>query len=342
MKERRILLLAPSFMSIYKDLISCLEKKGWLVSWIKDNQVPHNPYLKDLHFWDRKPVKLYNREVATLWKKILADSKYSYTYDAFLAIDGSMVHPYLFDVLKKRNQNIKKILYLYDNIDGHCQVDSFFSYYDKIFSFDAKDCEKHELNFLPIYWCPSEERYEIKYDIFGLASLRYECQDRIVIFEKIKKIAKENNLSEYIKLLYPTDPNKYLYAFKYIALKILGKRCFSLEELKNSDLFTNQSINPEEFRIIIQQSNVILDTQNTYQDGLTARFMWSLGLGKKIITTNESAKNYDFYNENQIFIIKDNYNELFEFINTPFEISESQKQQIVNYRIDNWIDSLLE
>lgn len=342
MKEKKILLLAPSFMSIYKDIITCLEKKGWQVSWIKDNQVAGNPYYKDIHFWDRKPLSQYNKEVTTLWSRILSDPQYSYPYDAFLAIDGLMVHPFLFETLRHRNPNIKTVLYLYDRIDGHLQVDSFFRYYDKIYSFDITDSKKYSLNLLPIYWTPSEGHQEIKYDIFGLASLRYESQDRIKVFENTKLFAKENNLSEYIRLVYSTNQNKLLYTLKYIGLKMFGKKCFSIKELRNNDLFTDQSISSEEFRSIIQQSRVILDTQSAYQDGLTARFMWAMGLEKKIITTNESAKRYGFYDKNQVFILNDNYNDLLSFIKTRFEMSESQRNLIDNYRIDNWIDTMVE
>ena len=328
-------------MNIYKDLISCLETKGWIVSWIKDNQVSKNPYLRDTHFWNRKPLRKYNKEVEALWRSILFNPQYNYAYDAFLAIDGSMVHPFLFETLIKRNPKVNKVLFLYDNIDGHFQIDSFFHYYNKIYSFDFKDCEKYNLNLLPIYWSPCEEQKVIKYDIFGLATLRYESQDRIVVFENVKKIAKENNLAEYIKLLYPTNQNKYIYALKYLILKISGKKCFSMNDLKTNDLFTNTPINPDEFRSIIQQSKIILDTQNSYQDGLTARFMWALGLGKKIITTNESAKDYSFFDKNQVFILKDNYKDLVDFFNTPFQMSESNREIVLQYRIDNWIDTLL-
>jgi hypothetical protein len=328
-------------MNIYKDVIFCLEKKGWQVSWIKDNQVSKNPYLRESHFWNRKSFNQYHKEVVTLWRQLLSTPQYSYPYDAFLAIDGSMVHPCLFETLQQRNPNVKKILFLYDNIDGHFQLDSFFKYYDKIFSFDMKDCNKYNLNLLPIYWVPSESNEKIKYDIFGLASLRYESQDRIVVFEKLKKMAKENTLREYIKLVYSTDQNKYYYAIKYIVLRILGKKCFTMRELRTNDLFAEKSINPDDFRKVIQQSKVILDTQNSYQDGLTARFMWALGLGKKIITTNENVKRYDFYNEKQMFVLKDNYNELLDFIKSPFEMDEIQRNLIADYRIDNWIDTLL-
>lgn len=340
-QEKRILLLTPSFMNIYKDVMSCLEEKGWIVSWVKDNQIPKNPYIRDTHIWNRKPKRLYNNEVESLWKKILSEPQYSFTYDAFLAIDGLMAHPYLFETLRKRNPNVKLVLFLYDRIDGHFQTNSFFSYYDKLFSFDLRDCQKYKLNFLPIYWCPSINTLENKYDIFGLASLRYESQDRLVVFEKVKKIAQDNNIPEYIKLLYPTNINKYIYALKCLAMRMMGRRCFSIEELKNNALFTNTSITPEQFRVLIQQSKTILDTQNPYQDGLTARFMWALGLEKKIITTNESAMLYDFYDEKQVFILKDNYNELLDFIQSSFEMSDTKREIIANYRIDNWIETLL-
>lgn len=342
MTEKRVLLLTPSFMNIYKDVMTCLEKKGWRVSWIKDNQVAKNPYIRDTHFWNRKPIKYYNKEVEALWKKILSEPQFSFSYDIFLAIDGLMTHPYLFETLRQRNPNVKKVLFLYDRVDGHFQTNSFFPYYDRVFSFDIKDSKKYGLNFLPIYWCPSESVQKVIYDIFGLASLRYESQDRLIVFENVKRIACDNSISEYIKLLYPTNVNKYIYALKCLAMRILGRRCFSIEELNNNDLFTNNPISPEEFRNLIQRSRTILDTQNPYQDGLTARFMWALGLEKKIITTNESVKYYDFYDEKQVLILKDNYNDILDFIKAPFDMSDSKRKIIANYRIDNWINTLLE
>ncbi len=227
---KRILLLTPAFMDIYKDIIFQLEKKGWTVSWVRDNQVSKNPYLRDTHFWNRKPLKKYSKEVEVLWMNILSDENYNFAFDAFLAIDGSMVHPVLFQILEKRNPKVKKVLFLYDNIDGHFQLDSFFKYYDRIFSFDKVDCNKYNLSFLPIYWYPSEENTMIKYDIFGLASLMYESQDRILVFENIKKIAKKNNLSEYVKLFYIRRSKKFIYTLKYLVLKMLGKRSFSIEK----------------------------------------------------------------------------------------------------------------
>jgi hypothetical protein len=53
----------------------------------------------------------------------------------------------------------------------------------------------------------------------------------------------------------------------------------------------------------INRSKVLLDINRLGQIGLTFRVFESLGLEKKLITTNADIKNYDFYNPNNILII---------------------------------------
>ena len=53
----------------------------------------------------------------------------------------------------------------------------------------------------------------------------------------------------------------------------------------------------------ITRSKVLLDINRLGQIGLTFRVFESLGLEKKLITTNADIKNYDFYNPNNILII---------------------------------------
>ena len=154
-----------------------------------------------------------------------------------------MVHPYLFETLKQRNPKVKKVLYLYDKIDGHFQINSFFPYYDRVFSFDKVDCKKYNLRFLPIYWFPAEKEEDIIFDILNLASLRYESQDKL-LYLKVKKIAKENNLRDYIKLFYKISQNKYIYT-KISNIEGFGEKEFSLNELRVTIfLFLIQLIHP--------------------------------------------------------------------------------------------------
>ena len=120
-----------------------------------------------------------------------------------------------------------------------------------------------------------------------------------------------------------------------------GKEMLSLNDLKDS-IFTSKSLSPLEFRSLILKSKVILDTQNCNQDGMTARFMWALGAGKKIITTNRAAEINPFYTQEQIYILNENnINGILDFIKKELVVPAEIQLIISQYRIDKWIDLLL-
>ena len=54
---------------------------------------------------------------------------------------------------------------------------------------------------------------------------------------------------------------------------------------------------------IYRNSNCILDVEHQRQRGLTMRTIELVGMQKKIITTNASVTEYDFYNPSNICVI---------------------------------------
>ena len=69
--------------------------------------------------------------------------------------------------------------------------------------------------------------------------------------------------------------------------------------------------------------------------------MEALGYKKKLITTNETVKFYDFYHPNNIFIYNgENHDELTEFLKLPyFPIDENIRKK---YSFANWIRYILD
>ena len=339
-ENKNLLLLAPSYMNIYKDVVEGLEKKGFEVTWIRDSQVTGNPHNYSIAWYRRKRQKKYNKQVKQLWINILNSEACNKRFDYFLAIDGLMADETLFQILNKKNPSIKKILFVYDPIEGDYQIDYLFKYYDKVYSFDFGDCERFKLNFLPIYWVPAEQENDIKYDIFGLAALNYDKPQTIQFFQKVKNYAKTNGLSEYIKL-YCGKQNKYKNMFWVYIYKLIGKKYYSNRELSENDLFTTKTMTPDVFRKTIQQSKTILDVQAPNQDGLTARFMWALGLGKKIMTFNWNVRKYPFYSSEQILVLENNFDKIESFVGSEYTPTVETRSLIDKYRIDNWLDTLL-
>ena len=337
-KQKKVLLLAASFMGLYEDIRGALIAMGFAVTWIEDCQIEGNPYNKRSINRKTKTVEEYNKDVDSFWSLQFERSQDFPLFDYYLAIDGLMVSPGFFDMLERYNPRIKKILYLYDRVDGNYELDVFFKNYDVIYTFEKSDSQKYSISHLPLYWLQDTNNTKENYDIFGMAS--YKAGERFEIYTKVRNIAIHFGLKVNIHLWYAPVKNRILYIIVYLIKKILHKKMLSLSELKD-EIFTDRTMTPAVFRHNIFLSKVVLDTSNDFQDGLTARFMWAIGAGKRIITNNRSVCNYTFYTPEQILILDNNYDEIVDFINKPFEMREDIKKMLLPYRIDNWLKTML-
>lgn len=341
---KRVLFFTSTFMDIYKDVQNVMKKMGYEVVWVEASTITPNPFNRLLNLYTPENIKTYLEKVDQMWGKILSKDEFQLPFDFFFAINGLDIHPRLINFLTHKNPNIKKILYLYDRVAGVIQLDEFFKYYDKVFSFDMSDCDKYGLTFLPIYWSPISSMYHVKYNIFGLASFSPLKPERTALYQKIKHIADINNLQSFIKLYVNTgNDSKVVFFLKSVLKRLLRRNSISLSLLL-SDITTFDKLSPNEYRNLINLSDTILDTQAPYQDGLTARFMWAVGAGKKIITTNYNIKKYEFYSTNQFYILSENNEDseaLLEFLISRFIPTEGYYDKIQRYRIDNWIKTIL-
>ena len=342
LEGEKILFLSPKYMNIYKDVISCIKELGGEVSWVSSDLISPNPYLVSIkNRLNEENINKFNEKCELFWKDLFSQKEYNKKYDYFFTIDGLMICPFLFKELSTRNPDVKKVLFLYDKNDGMQEINSTYHYYDAIYTFDLGDRDKYHLKFMPIYWVPSDSVNNIKYDIFGFASYNSRKPDRTKLFNEVNKICKAKGLSTFVKLYYPMK-NRMVFCLKNIIHYLFNHKSYTPLSYIKEGLITGQSLSPDDFRQTIRESRVILDTQAPYQDGLTARFMWALGEGKKIITTNSSITRYPFYDPKQFYILHDiDVDELLNFIVEPFVVLEDNKLMIEQYRIDNWIVKML-
>ena len=312
------------------------------VVWLEANTIPNNPFNKTLGLYNQKNIDDYILKATIKWEQILKEDKLKEPIEYFISIVGIDIPPFVFEELGNRNAKLRKVLYLYDRVEGVYQIDSFFKYYDEVFSFDRSDCKQFGLTLLPIYWVPTANEIDCNtYDIFAFASYSVLKPERTDLFRKFKHLAKQNGYKEFIKL-YDSSyaKNKTFFIIKNLIKGILGQNALTLQDFCRG-LITGYSVMPDQYRKLISCSKVIFDTQAPYQDGLTARFMWALGAGKKIITTNPHVVDYDFFNEEQIYVLSGNNIEVEEFIHTIYTPHPDKLSKILPYRIDNWIKTIL-
>ena len=332
-------MVSPEYMGLYMDIQRGIEDKGYEVIFVAQEHIPNNPYALVYGERDRMSVKSFQEYLFSFWNKMLDElSSESLWFDYLLVIDGLTFHSRLIERLREVNPNILAVNYLFDRVNGVYQIDHNFKFFDKVFSFDCSDSKEYRLHFLPIYWIPSESK-EMRTQVFGFGA--YD-ETRMVVFKRIKQLLVAENIDFYIKMYHPKVKNKVKYFLKYWIKRVLNKNNnLSLREL-NSDLFTNSSIPTNDFRKWINSCNVVIDTNHPYQDGLTARFMWALGAGKRIITNNCHVKDYAFYTEEQILVLEDNTtdNQILSFVKGDLVIPQNIVAEIKKYRIDNWIETI--
>ena len=99
----------------------------------------------------------------------------------------------------------------------------------------------------------------------------------------------------------------------------------------------DQPIPEKEATKCIMQSRILVDLYQKGQTGLSQRAVEALLNKKKLITDNENIKNYDFYRENNIFVLNEsNLCEIKEFLEKPYV--EVDTDILEQYSFDAWFE----
>lgn len=85
----------------------------------------------------------------------------------------------------------------------------------------------------------------------------------------------------------------------------------------------------------ISQSKCLVDIVQDGQEGLTYRPLEALFYNKKLITNNKTITEYDFYKEENIYILGKDARSLKKFIESDF-VPWNEKI-VKKYTIENWI-----
>lgn len=238
-----------------------------------------------------------------------------------------VINPELIDLeyhLKIKKFTNKYIAYLYDSIE-RCPVEHLLNgVFDSIFSFDDNDISKYNFKKTNNYIYFDKKPLDLKkpeFDIFYLAS--YD-----------KRLDLLNEIS--LKLL---AINK-TYMFIIIGKKTWKKNISNF--FKNTDksiIYRRNRIKQQDIGFYYSKTAVILDLVRDNQIGLSFRVFEAMAFQKKLITSNKSIKNYDFYNPKNILIV-DKFNLVFDnsFFETNYE--PLPDDIFIKYTLDSWVKNV--
>lgn len=322
-KDKTIILAVPNHFGLPEVFQKNLEFLGFKVFLVQHDNRKIKLSLRQsaIHFF-RKNFK----KNKTFKAKLTAHKKENPQL-AFLEkiekVDYSLViRPDLFSdnvlALIKKKANLSTA-FQWDGMSRFPLVKKRVQYFDKFFVFDKDDTFSfpetiHINNF---YFDHLIENIKIEQEVFFVGTF---MKDRINDLVKLAKIFQEIGLKTNINIVFCREKQIEKYANSSINFR---KKEMTFEEgIKNS-----------------KASSIILDFQNSFHKGLSFRTFEAIGYQKKLITNNPLVKNYDFFNENNIFVINNNLSELKEFIekkHVPLSIEIVEK-----YSFTTWINSIL-
>lgn len=237
-------------------------------------------------------------------KKSLEKGK---VYDQVLIIRPDKIQEEALVFLRKNA--VEMTCFLFDGIENYKKQKKTLPYFDTVYSYDKVDVKKYNFKFLTNYIYDNEiETTPIAYKVFNISS--YDM--RFPLLEKFAENLTKNKIS-------------YLFIVKKNKIK----------EHKNIK-FTDKYLSIQDVKKHISESFALVDIQFENQHGLSFRVFEALGYGKKLITNNQDIVNYDFYNENNIYVITDFNNEIPQsFFETDYVKIDSSI--IDKYFLKNWI-----
>lgn len=323
-KDKSIILAVPDHFGLPQVFKENLEFLGFTVYLVKHDNSKIKLKTKDslIHLYKKtfSKNKTHKARITALEK----ESPQIIFLNGIESADYALViRPDLFSekVLQKIKSKSKHTVgYQWDGMQRFPLAEKTIQYFDNFFVFDSNDVKKYanvqHINNFYFDYLHSEEA--IQQDVFFVGTF---MRDRINELLQLSLIFKKIGLTNSINIIC----NKSKYYKKYAGFPVHFKK--SGMNFKDSILNT-------------QQSNVILDFQNSMHNGVSFRVFEAVGYQKKLITNNPLVKNYDFYNPNNIFVFtNENIHEAEHFLKQNFvELPNEIREK---YSFTEWIKHIL-
>ncbi len=328
----KILLLMYKMQDYAIELKNNLEKLGYEVHWF--GEVGKIPKSKLNH--GEKIIRLLSEEVRlsyfkkkykSIERKYYSEKLNSYCneYDYILDV-GSNCSITFVEILKEKIKG-KRIQFIWDDLRYNKRSGELVKYFDGNYSYSLEDSKEYNLKYRPNFYLNSfrynDEKKE--FDMLYLGHMR------------------ERNRTIIVERLYDLFNQDYKVFFKIIG-KFKIKHLHRIKSKKIYDkLFLDKSFNVYELSEMYKKSKVLYDVTIKTQIGLGLRPIEAIGSNCKLITTNENIKKYDFYNSNNIFVLKkdfSNVGEIEEFMKKPFEFYNDEIKE--KYSVSGFIKDILQ
>jgi len=324
LKGKRVFLLAPKFFGYELEIKKELENLGATVFYFDER--PQNDFFTKVFI--RLDIKrLIQKQVDEYFLNIIKSTELQ-NLDYLFLVNPETIDVKKIDKIKQMHKNIKIFTYMWDSVKNKKKSLSLLNVSDRFFTFDLNDKSiDKKIEFLPLFYIRdyeniSDAKNNLTYDVAFIGTVH---SDRYKIIKQVEEQLKHHNLKTFS---YFYSPSKILFLFQKLFKK-------DFRTIRWSDV-SFQSLSKKDVVEIIKQSKAVVDIQHPLQSGLTMRTMEILGAKRKLLTTNQSIENYDFFDKNNIYILDRNrLNINVDFFNLPYQ--KVSKDIYEKYSLHSWI-----
>lgn len=319
------LLISTNFFGYPQEIVKALAERGRTAFW-HDDRPAADTMTKALV---RLSPKLIQHKSDQYFGNVFAQAAQHDIRD-ILVIKGEALSVKMIAKMRDMFPNSRLTLYFWDSYQNmpkgsNDKVDLF----DRAFSFDLKDTKSDtRLTYRPLFFI---EKYaevdEIKQDI-DILFIGTAHSDRVTVLNRIAQAVPPGY-----------DFRKILYARSGLLHRIQNVVNSSYRNTDERD-FIFTPVPKNEVQKLVGRAKVILDIERDVQTGFTMRTIEMLGASRKLITTNPSIVNADFYDpQNQYYV--DRARPIIDpaFLDTPWRKQDSAL--LKRYSLSGWLDDVL-
>ncbi len=317
---KRVLFFSPKTFGYENAIIREMELLGAEVTF--HGQLPsEHPWVKAIFRLFPKLAWRYADRYFISWLKQCGPA----ACDLVVVVKGEGLSPKFLQHLKRRYPESRLVLHIWDSLRNCKYIQLKFPYFDSLSSFDPYDCKTTpQLRYRPLFFLEKYLNREQKSTGQGVFFVGTLSGDRPKIIHRLLKSWKVGS-----------DLNYFLFVRSRLELALRKIIDNSLSHIDGAHLIYK----PMSAHTISQHYNeciAVLDVEHPNQSGLTMRTFEVLAAGKKLITTNKTIVEHEFFDRARICVIDRNnpvVDEEFLRIPTP-ALSE---EFIARYSLRGWI-----
>ncbi|MEJ8591157.1 hypothetical protein JSO54_07915 [Riemerella anatipestifer] len=329
MRKEHILLLIPRDYNLYELIERALESMGYRVTVVHNEyQFRYKSLRQRLYNAFRKTVykdKIFKRtlvEIHNLSRQEELINIGSEFYDFCLVFRADFFLPNVLLQAKTKSRNM--VAYQYDGLKRSPSVFDLIQYFDAFYVFDSSDVETYSQYGLRkatnFYFKDDNINSDVETfdnDFYFLGSFH---KSRLEILNKLSSFFRLNGIKFDFNIVFQKEKRRYIKRHENINV---------LYEMLPFSEYLNK----------VAKSKFILDILIEEHQGLSFRIFEALYLRKKVVTTNQTVKDYDFYHPDNFFIIGDrNLEELIPFLKG--EYVDLDETIIEKYSFESWFNNI--